>query len=112
MRTFKNSVLRKMLEYVGKKAPSNMTVIKSEKMGWTDFVSRMSVMRSTCIILLRTPECGSPLKGYSNRLEDIKMRLVNAGWICIFWHSDQWKVVIITTVNLHIPQNGISCLAE
>ena len=112
LRTFKNSALRKMLEYMRKKVPNNMTVIKSEKMGWTDFVSRISVMRNTCIILLRTPECGSPLKGYRNRWEDIKMWFVIAGWICIFWHSDHRKAGINATVNFHIPQSAISCLAE
>ena len=67
LRTFKNGVLRKMLEYMRKKVPNNMKVIKSEQMGWTDFVSRISVMRNTYIILLRIPKCGSPLKGYSHR---------------------------------------------
>jgi len=70
----------------------------------------MPEMGKAYIILVRKPEENRPLKSPRYRWEDtIRMNLRETGldnedWMHLAQDKDQWQAVVITTVNLQIPQ--------
>jgi hypothetical protein len=90
-------------------SPNIFRVIKSRRMGWAEYVTRMEEGRSVYRVLVGRPEDGRPLGRHWNRWEDnIKIHLRElgiAGANCIRLAQErvQWRAFVNTVMNLRVP---------
>jgi hypothetical protein len=78
-------------------------------MRWAGHVAWMGMKRNACRALVGKPDGKRPLGGHRHRWEDnIEMDLREIGWSGMDWidlaqDMDQWRAVVNTVMNLHVP---------
>jgi hypothetical protein len=89
-------------------SPSIIRMIKSRRMRWAGYVTRMGAKRNAYRILVGKPEGKRPLGRPRYRWEDnIKMDLRGIGWGGMRWidlaqDRDQWGALVNTVMNLQV----------
>jgi hypothetical protein len=84
-------------------------VIKTRKMRWAGYESRMGEMRNAQQIFVGKPEGKRPLVKPRCRWEDnIRMDLKELGWEDVVWihltqDGDQWQAVVNMVMNFRVP---------
>jgi hypothetical protein len=84
-------------------------MIKSRKMRWAWYETRMWDRRNAYTILVGKPEGKGPVRRPRRKWEDnIKMDLREIGWDGMDWiylaqDRDQWRALVNTVMNLRIP---------
>jgi hypothetical protein len=83
-------------------------MIKSRRMRWTGYVSRMGEKRNAYRILVGKPEGNTPLGRPRLRLEyNIRMDRREIGWGGMNWvdlaqDRDQWRALVNTLIKLRV----------
>jgi hypothetical protein len=84
-------------------------MIKSRRMRWAGHVTQMGAKRNAYRLLVGKPEGKRPLQRPRHRLkDDIKVNLRDIGWVGMDCNNlaedrDQWRALVNTVMNLHVP---------
>jgi hypothetical protein len=84
-------------------------MIKSRRKRWAGHVTRIGEKRNAYRILVGKPEGKRPLGRPRLRWENnIRMDLRDIGWCDMDWidlaqDRDQWRALVDTVMNLHVP---------
>jgi hypothetical protein len=90
-------------------SPNIIRVVKSRRVRWAGYVTRMGETKSACSILFVKPEGKRSLGTHRRRWEgSIRMHLKEIGLECLDFirHSqnrDQWRGLLNTIMNLQVP---------
>jgi hypothetical protein len=90
-------------------SPSIIRMINSRRMRMAGHVARMGAKSNAYRILVGKPEGKRPLGRPRHRwVDNIKMDLREIGWDGMDWidlahDRDQWRVLVNTVINLHVP---------
>jgi hypothetical protein len=89
--------------------PNIIRIIKPRKMRWAGYVAQMGVKRNAYRILVGKSEGKSPPGRPRGRwVDNIKIYLRDIGWDDTDWinlphDKGQWRVFVITVMNLRVP---------
>jgi len=90
-------------------SPNTVRVIKSRRMRWAGYVTRMGERGCVYRVLVGKPEGKRPLGRPRHRWEDnIKMNLQEVGcggmdWLDVAQVGDRWRAVVNAVMNFRVP---------
>jgi len=90
-------------------SPNIEQVIKSIRMRWAGYVSRMVEERGVYRVLVGKPEGKRPLGRPRRRwVDNIRMDLQEVGcgymdWIGLAQYIDRWRTLVSAVMNLRVP---------
>ena len=93
-------------------SPNIEQVIKSIRMRWAGYVSRMVEERGVYRVLVGKPEGKRPLGRPRRRwVDNIRMDLQEVGcgymdWIGLAQYIDRWRTLVSAVMNLRVPWNA------
>jgi hypothetical protein len=90
-------------------SPNIIRMIKSRRLRWVGHVARTGEKSNAYRILVGKPEGKRP-RGRRRRrwVDNIKINLRDIGWDVMDWidlaqDRDQWRALMNTVMNLHVP---------